>query len=135
MAGVPRFARLRLRFLAAALAAVALVTGTELALRDALGVESVHPALAAAVGEQRMLAERVAQTALRLADAPREERAPLLAQLQETLQRSGEIQDAFRSVDAPVGRRRVFAAQTVPEWRELDAEHARLRSEADAFAA
>ncbi|HVH05525.1 MAG TPA: hypothetical protein VNE71_05965, partial [Myxococcota bacterium] len=56
--------------------------GTDFALRDVLAFENVHPALDAAVGEQRMLAERVAQTSLRLAEAPPEERPRLVASLE-----------------------------------------------------
>jgi PAS domain S-box-containing protein len=135
MVGVAsRFVRLRLRFVAATLIAAALVVGTDFALRDVLAFENVHPALDAAVGEQRMLAERVAQTSLRLAEAPPEERPRLVASLEDTLRRSSEIQEAFRSVDAPLGGARTFAPQAVPEWRELDAMHGRLRMEAEAFA-
>ena len=132
---LPRLGRLRLRFLAALLAAAGLVLGTEWALRGALDLELADPRLEAAVGEQRMLAERIAQTALRLGEAPAAERAALLAALEGAVQRSSEILLAFRSVDAPAGALpRALAPQALPEWRELEEVQLRLAAGSELLA-
>jgi PAS domain S-box-containing protein len=132
---VPALGRLRLRFMAALLVAAALVLATEWALRDALAQGLADPRVEAAVGEQRMLAERIAQTALRLAEAPAAERAPLYAALDQAVARSSEILLAFRSVDAPAAARRARAPETLPEWRELETVQRRVAARSEALGA
>jgi PAS domain S-box-containing protein len=125
---LPSLGRLRLRFLAALAIAAGLTAATELALRDVLALELAAPRVQAAAGEQRVLAERIAQAARRAASAPDDERGALLAQLDASLERSREIQQGFRSVDAAAGAPRGFAPLALPEWREFDASHQQLRS-------
>lgn len=129
-----RFARLRLRFVLALAVAAGLTVATEVALRNVLALGLTDPRTHALIGEQRMLAERLAQTALRVTAATGAEREHLLASLDGTLLRSAEIQDAFRSVDAAAQAPRGLAPQAVPGWRELEAGHERLLASANALA-
>jgi len=131
---LPGLGRLRLRFLAMLLAAAGLVLASEWALRGVHDLERSGPRIDAAVGEQRMLAERIGQTAQRLADAPAAERSVLLAALDESVARSSEILLSFRSVDAPAGAPRALAPQALPEWREVEAAQRQLSAASDALA-
>jgi len=132
---LPSFGRLRLRFLAALAIAAGLTAATELALRDVLALELAAPRVQAAAGEQRVLAERIAQAARRAASAEDDERGALLAELDASLVRSLEIQQGFRSVDAAAEAPRGFAPLALPEWREFDASHQQLRSALEALRA
>ena len=127
---LPRLGRLRLRFLVALLVAAALTAASEIAVRDVLALELAAPRAYAAAGEQRALAERIAQAALRTASEPPGERAALLASLDGALRRSSEIQQSFRSVDATTAVPRAFAPQALPEWHELEALQEQLRASA-----
>src|SRR5688572_6958209 len=111
--------RLRLRFVVALAVAAALTVATERALRESLALDLADPRPLALIGEQRMLAERIAQTSLRASEAPSGERAELLATLELAMLRSDEIQDSFRSVDAASAPREL-TPQSIPGWRELD---------------
>jgi PAS domain S-box-containing protein len=122
--------RLRLRFVVALAVAAGLTVATERALRDSLALDLADPRSHALIGEQRMLAERIAQTSLRASRATLGERAELLASLELAMLRSAEIQDAFKSVDAASSAPRETAPQAVAGWRDLDESHARLRTAA-----
>jgi len=127
---LPRLGRLRLRFLAALALAVGFTVATDRALRDVLVLDLAAPRVQAAGGEQRLLAERIAQTARRAETAQGAERGALLAELDASLARSLEIQQGFRAVDATAGAPRSFAPLALPQWRELDASHQQLREAA-----
>jgi PAS domain S-box-containing protein len=127
---LPRLGRLRLRFLAALALAVGFTVATDRALRDVLVLDLAAPRVQAAGGEQRLLAERIAQTARRAETAQGAERGALLADLDASLARSLEIQQGFRAVDATAGAPRSFAPLALPQWRELDASHQQLREAA-----
>jgi PAS domain S-box-containing protein len=125
--------RLRLRFVVALAVAAVLTLATERALHGSLALDLDDPRAHALIGEQRMLAERIAQSAVRASQAPIGERADLVASLELAMLRSDEIQDAFRSVDAASSVPRELAPQAIPGWRELDETHTRLRSAAHAL--
>jgi PAS domain S-box-containing protein len=122
--------RLRLRFVFALAVAAGLTVATERALHESLALDLADPRAHALIGEQRMLAERIAQTAVRASDAPIGERAELVASLELAMLRSVEIQDGFRSVDAASGAPRSLAPQAVPGFGDLDARHGQLRTAA-----
>ena len=125
--------RLRLRFVVALAVAAGLTVATERALHGTLELDLADPRSHALIGEQRMLAERIAQTSLRASRADLEERTELLATLELAMLRSDEIQESFRSVDAASAEPRELAPQAIAGWRELDASQARLRTTARAF--
>jgi PAS domain S-box-containing protein len=131
---LPQLVRLRLRFLVALAAAAVLTVAGDAALRDTLALQLGDPRVHAVASEQRLLAERIARTADRLAAAPPAERSTLREILEESLARTSELQGAFRSVDAPAGAGRLPAPQRLPEWRALETAQDRLRERSEALA-
>jgi signal transduction histidine kinase len=115
--------------LAAAVALVLLAAG-ELALEKTLALEQADPRLKRAVGQQRMLTERIAQTALRLSAAEREERADLARTLEAAVELWALNHAAFRSVDAGPEQKPMLPVMGVPEWADLDALQAQLQRSA-----
>jgi PAS domain S-box-containing protein len=121
---------MRAGVVAALAVAAALTAASELALQRVVALELVDPRFRAAVGEQRMLAERIAQTGLRAAGLAEPGRTALVGPLESAIARWSRNHAAFRSVAAPAGPPRGFAVQALPEWAALDAAQLRLHEAA-----
>jgi PAS domain S-box-containing protein len=119
---------------AAACLAAALMIGAEVALEVPLSLERADARLKEVAGRQRMLAERMAQTALRMADAEPALRATLARDLDATLREWTLHHEAFRSVGAgSAAPGPGLAPLELPEWQALDKEYLRLQSSARAL--
>lgn len=116
--------------LLAAAVALALLAAGELAVEKTVALEQADPRLKLMVGQQRMLTERIAQTALRLSAAERGERADLARTLETAVELWSLNHAAFRRVDAGEKQEPMLPVMAVPEWGDLDSLQGQLQRSA-----